>query len=88
MRCGPSPSGPQGSVVRPAKRSGTEKMLAHIEEGRDLDECVKEAVRRTKSLARRQASWFGRDPRITWANGPADAEDRLERALEAHDRAR
>ena len=40
-----------------------------------------ETVRATRRFARRQASWFGRDPRICWL--PFDASDLLERALAA-----
>jgi tRNA dimethylallyltransferase len=36
-------------------------------------------VQSTKRFARRQDSWFRRDPRITWL--PFDAEDLLARAV-------
>ncbi|GLW08555.1 tRNA dimethylallyltransferase [Microtetraspora sp. NBRC 13810] len=39
-----------------------------------------ETVRATRRFARRQESWFRRDPRITWL--PQDAPDLLERALD------
>jgi tRNA dimethylallyltransferase len=39
-----------------------------------------ETARLTRRLARRQESWFGRDPRITWL--PYDAPDLLLRALD------
>ena len=51
---------------------------------RPLDDCLEEAVRRTRQFARRQASWFRRDPRIAWAASPAEAQDLLERALAVH----
>jgi tRNA A37 N6-isopentenylltransferase MiaA len=39
-------------------------------------------ARRTRALARRQLSWFRRDPRITWftagSRGAAELVDRLE----------
>jgi len=35
----------------------------------DLDEAVAETVRATRRFARRQRSWFRRDPRITWLDG-------------------
>lgn len=38
-----------------------------------------ETARLTRRLARRQRSWFGRDPRVTWL--PHDAPDLLQRAL-------
>jgi tRNA A37 N6-isopentenylltransferase MiaA len=49
---------------------------------------VEEAVRRTRTLARRQASWFRRDPRIAWAEQGVDLDERLDQALGAHDRQR
>jgi tRNA dimethylallyltransferase len=64
---------------------GYRELLAHIEGGRDLDECVEEAVRRTRTLARRQASWFRRDPRIIWAEPGAELAERLDGALGPHD---
>ena len=63
---------------------GYRELLAHVEDGDPLEERIEEAVRRTRSYARRQASWFRRDPRITWA-GPEDAVELVERALGAHD---
>jgi tRNA dimethylallyltransferase len=36
-------------------------------------------VQATRRLARRQMTWFGRDPRVHWL--PADAPDLVERAL-------
>jgi tRNA dimethylallyltransferase len=67
---------------------GYRELLAHVEDGAPLQDCLAEAVRRTKSFARRQASWFRRDPRITWMEPGADPVDLLDRALEAHDQAR
>ena len=50
---------------------GYRELLAHLEHGVDLDVSVKEAERRTRSFARRQLSWFRRDPRIQWLDvGP------------------
>ena len=40
-----------------------------------------ETVRLTRRFARRQLTWFGRDPRIQWL--PYDDPAPLERALEA-----
>jgi tRNA dimethylallyltransferase len=75
-----------GGIGRTARQAlGYRELLAHIEDGRDLDECVEEAVRRTRTLARRQASWFRRDPRIVWADPGATVEERLDQALGAHD---
>ena len=54
-----------------------------------LDEAVAVTARRTRQYAKRQLTWFRRDPRITWiplGDGPADADEvvgRAERALRA-----
>ena len=52
--------------------------------GRPLADCVDEAVRRTRQFARRQASWFRRDPRIVWADAPPRPRALLEPALSVH----
>jgi tRNA dimethylallyltransferase len=71
---------PEG-ISRSARQAlGYREVLAHVEDGDPLAECLEEAVRRTRVFARRQAAWFRRDPRITWA-GPAEVQDQLERAL-------
>jgi tRNA dimethylallyltransferase len=63
---------------------GYREILAHVEEGVPLDECAEEAVRRTRQFARRQASWFRRDPRITWGASVGEAQELLGRALAVH----
>ena len=61
-----------GGISRTARQAlGYREVLAHVEDGVPLDECLEEAVRRTRQFARRQASWFRRDPRIAWAAGPS-----------------
>ena len=61
-----------GGISRTARQAlGYRELLAHVEEGAPLDACVEEAVRRTRSFARRQASWFRRDPRIVLDRGRA-----------------
>ena len=60
---------------------GYREILAHVEEGVPLAACLEAAVRRTRQFARRQASWFRRDPRVRWAAEPDEAEALLERAL-------
>jgi tRNA dimethylallyltransferase len=75
---------PQG-ISRTARQAlGYREVLAHVEDGVPLDDCLDEAVRRTRQFARRQASWFRRDPRITWSADPAEASELLERALCVH----
>ncbi len=72
-------------ISRTARQAlGYRELLAHVEEGAPLDACREEAVRRTRSFARRQASWFRRDPRVVWTEGEHDPADLLDRTLGAH----
>ncbi len=72
-------------ISRTARQAlGYRELLAHVEGGVPLESCLDEAVRRTRQFARRQASWFRRDPRITWATSGAEAELLLEQALHVH----
>jgi tRNA dimethylallyltransferase len=74
-----------GGISPTARQAlGYRELLAHVEEGAPLDACVEEAVRRTRSFARRQASWFRRDPRINWTDAGVGPADLLERTLAAH----
>jgi tRNA dimethylallyltransferase len=74
-----------GGISRTARQAlGYRELLAHVEQGAPLDACVEEAVRRTRSFARRQASWFRRDPRIVWTEPGEGPADLLDRALGAH----
>jgi tRNA dimethylallyltransferase len=61
---------------------GYRELLAHVEGGRPLDECLAEAVARTRRFARRQERWFRRDPRIEWIDGTGDVLDRVAAALD------
>ena len=45
---------------------GYREVLAHLEEGVALDDALDQAVRRTRTFARRQRMWWRRDPRIAW----------------------
>ena len=64
-----------GGISRTARQAlGYRELLAHVEDGVPLEDCVEEAVRRTRQFARRQASWFRRDPRITWAGTVDEAQ--------------
>jgi tRNA dimethylallyltransferase len=72
-------------ISRTARQAlGYREVLAHVEEGAPLADCLEEAVRRTRQFARRQASWFRRDPRVTWAGSSAESQTLLEGALAVH----
>jgi tRNA dimethylallyltransferase len=75
---------PRGLSRTARQALGYREVLAHVEHGVPLDGCLEEAVRRTRQFARRQASWFRRDPRIAWTGDPTEASELLERALSVH----
>ncbi|MBV9452216.1 MAG: tRNA (adenosine(37)-N6)-dimethylallyltransferase MiaA [Streptosporangiaceae bacterium] len=58
---------------------GYQQMLRYLDGEWSLDQAREETVKATKRFARRQESWFRRDPRITWLD--ASHEDLLTRAL-------
>ena len=58
---------------------GYQQMLRYLDGEWTLDQARDETVRATKRFARRQESWFRRDPRINWLDLGADL---LNRALE------
>jgi len=64
---------------------GYRELLAHLDEGIDLEACVTQAITQTRRLARRQRSWFGRDPRVIWTSSPSEAAERLEAVLQSPD---
>jgi len=73
-------------ISRTARQAlGYREILAHVEEGRPLEDCLDEAVRRTRQYARRQVSWFRRDPRVRWAGSEREAASLVEQALAVHD---
>lgn len=62
-----------GGLSRTARQAlGYKELLAHVSCGAPLGPCVDDAVRRTRAFARRQWSWFARDPRIRWIPRGAD----------------
>ena len=68
---------PAGMSRTARQALGYRELLAHVEEGRPLDDCLDEAVRRTRQYARRQASWFRRDPRVRWARSEREAHEEV-----------
>jgi len=45
---------------------GYQQMLRHLDGELTLDEARQETVKATRRFARRQESWFRRDPRVHW----------------------
>ncbi|MFI8993986.1 tRNA (adenosine(37)-N6)-dimethylallyltransferase MiaA [Streptomyces sp. NPDC053542] len=68
---------------RTASRAlGYQQVLAYLAGECTEDEARAETVRATKRFARRQDSWFRRDPRVHWLSGAAEVRAELpERAL-------
>jgi tRNA dimethylallyltransferase len=65
---------------RTASRAvGYAQALAELDGAASREQAQDDTARLTRRLARRQESWFGRDPRITWL--PYDDPDLLGRAL-------
>jgi tRNA dimethylallyltransferase len=76
-----------GGLGRTARQAlGYRELLAHLEEGVPLDQCVRDAITQSRRLARRQRSWFRRDPRVEWFADPESAVRRLMEVLSAGDR--
>ncbi|MFD0776532.1 tRNA (adenosine(37)-N6)-dimethylallyltransferase MiaA, partial [Streptomonospora algeriensis] len=66
---------------RTASRAlGYAQVLRYLEGEWDQDEARAETVRATRRFARRQESWFRRDPRVHWLGH--DDPDLVEHALE------
>ncbi len=75
-----------GGLGRTARQAvGYRELLAHVEGGVELEQCVRDAITHSRRLARRQRSWFERDPRVEWFESPDEAGERLERVLNGPD---
>ena len=76
----------RGGLSRTARQAvGYRELLRHLEQGEDLEECVRDAITQSKRLARRQRSWFARDPRIEWFDDVPLAAKRLVEVLNSPD---
>jgi tRNA dimethylallyltransferase len=75
---------PAGMSRTARQALGYRELLAHVERDAALSDCVEEAKRHTRQFARRQASWFRRDPRVRWAGSSAEAQALLQEALAVH----
>jgi tRNA dimethylallyltransferase len=76
-----------GGLGRTARQAvGYRELLAHLEDGVPLEESVRDAITQSRRLARRQRSWFRRDPRVEWFSDPDAAAGRLAEVLSAGDR--
>jgi tRNA dimethylallyltransferase len=68
----------QSTMSRTARQAlGYRELLAHVAGACTLAEAIEAAVGRTRQFARRQRSWFRRDPRITWLGASRNPVDLL-----------
>jgi tRNA dimethylallyltransferase len=75
----------QGMSRTARQAVGYRELLRHLEEGADLEKCVEDAITQSRRLARRQRSWFQRDPRVQWFDDPSEAAKRLDEILRSPD---
>ena len=78
-------SSPAGMSRTARQAVGYRELLRHVEEGEPLERCVEDAITQSRRLARRQRSWFRRDPRIEWYRDQAAARIRLNEVLNGPD---
>jgi tRNA dimethylallyltransferase len=71
-----------GGLGRTARQAvGYRQLLQHLEEGAPLASSVEAAITQSRRLARRQRSWFRRDPRVDWFSDPKAARARVNEVL-------
>jgi tRNA dimethylallyltransferase len=76
----------RGKLGRTARSAvGYREILDHLEGRSSLDEAFEAIARNTRKLARRQRTWFQRDPRVRWIPWMDDQSERVARALEVFD---
>jgi len=61
---------------------GYREILDHLTGDTSLDEAFEAIGQSTRRLARKQRTWFQRDPRIRWIPWMEDESDRVERTME------
>ena len=62
--------------ITASRALGYQQLLRHLDGECTLDDARAETIKATKRFARRQESWFRRDPRVHWLDAAA-AEDHL-----------
>jgi tRNA dimethylallyltransferase len=75
--------GLRGRLGRTARSAvGYKEIVDHLEGELALDEAFEAIGRNTRRLAKKQRTWFQRDPRIRWIPWIDNEADRVERAME------
>jgi tRNA dimethylallyltransferase len=78
---------PRGMSRTARQAVGYRELLEHVEGRVNLSDAVAGAIVATKRLARRQRSWFERDPRVQWYDDSESAQSRIGELLVAGRRA-
>ena len=72
-----------GALSRSASFAiGYREIFAHLRGEISREGAIAATIRRTRRFARRQRSWFGRDPRIQWYNSSSQLIEALLEALD------
>ncbi len=61
---------------------GYQQMLRHLDGELTLDQARADTIKATRKFARRQESWFRRDPRVRWLDASLPAQALLQTALD------
>jgi tRNA dimethylallyltransferase len=77
-------AGGMGPSLTARQAIGYIELSEHLAGRLTLDEAAAATVRRTRALARRQISWFRRDPRIRWFRAGSGGAIELVDELEEH----
>lgn len=72
---------PRGLSRTARQAVGYRELLAHVEQGVELERCVEDAIAQSRRLVRRQLAWFRRDPRVEWFADPSAAGARITEVL-------
>jgi len=76
---------PRGLSRTARQALGYKELIDHLEDRLPLAEAIELAITRTRRFARRQRSWFNRDPRIRWLDATAPGADLVDRVQAALD---
>jgi tRNA dimethylallyltransferase len=68
--------------ITASRALGYQQLLRHLDGQCTLDDARAETIKATKRFARRQESWFRRDPRVHWLDATAPEEHLLKKALQ------
>ena len=67
--------------ITASRALGYRQLLRHLDGEGTLDDARAETIKATKRFARRQESWFRRDPRVRWLDATTSEEELLDQAL-------